>query len=574
MYCRVSTDSSDQLNSLKNQIEHYKEILASNKNYKSVSCGMLYSREKGPEKLNGIFADEGISGTKKKHREAFIHMLECAKNKQFDLIYIKNIARFARNVGQGANDLKLLKSYGIDVYFEDGNLLNSKDEAIINILLTMAQEESRAKSIAVQFGIRKAQKAGKWTSNCPYGYDRANGFLQINPKEAKVIKQIYKKYVDENWGQNKILRWLNNNNITTKNGGKWYQQHIKDILSNPLYTGIQTTHKSVNRDINITLVEDVDKEDWIVHNKKELQIIDSEMWELARDKFNKNTELYTKKHRDSSKNIFSAILYCGNCGGVMRRKKKKTKVHQQTVRTGEYEWVCQKNDLFGSNACKFRNSIDEKYLIKFCQESIQGYRENKSILEQRFKTYLKTYFKTDTKKLKKIKDEIEELKNTYKNRLRLNDKGILTDAELQEFVKDYRINLSRLEEEEHKLNNIEDEVEKAKRRYKSFINYLDKFNINDMENEQLKKIFAKIKVTTTDMSVYLKDGPCNTYDHDGYLTLNEIKNIPYSSYNESKKLLKNVEPEFMFMNKKEMDLFSDMIDNSTDTDNGNVDVDK
>lgn len=553
LYCRVSTIDGEQLTSLKHQIQHYEEIL-NNKDYKKVNVGMLYSKERGSEPLEGIFADEGISGTKKKNRKAFEYMMECAKNKAFDLIIVKNIPRFARNVGDGANDLKLLKSFGIDVHFEDGNLRFSQNEATINVLLTMAQEESRAKSTAVQFGIRKSQSEGKWTSNCPYGYNRVNGYLEINAEEAEVVKKIYDLYVNLNYGQNKILKYLINNNVPTKKGGSWWQQHVQNILINPLYKGIQTTHKSVNKDVNIILVKDVPSEEWIQHIKEELKIIDEELWKKAQDKFKERTIEHSNHHRHSDVNLLSTVLKCGNCGSTMRRKKKKTKLSQNTVWTGEYEWVCQNNDLFGKDKCSFRNRADESYLIDFCKKNIVGYREHKRELDKRFEEYLETYYNLDTQtKLENLQNLISDLKKSFQNKIRLNDKGLINDKELEEFLKEYRKEVNEYEEEEYKLKNINIEIEKSKRRYNEFIKYLCQVDVNKLTNADLKKIFAAITVTTIDMQMYLSSD--DEYQTDGYLSYNEILAIPYSFYNENKKLLKHTTAEFMFMDKKETDIF-------------------
>ena len=106
-------------------------------------------------------------------------MIECAEQKIFDVIYCKNVQRFARNVEDGSGTLKQLKQYGVRVIFEEGNLdsSNTSHELVINMLLSVAQQESQSKSIAVKFGINKAQQQGKWTSNRPLGYDRQDGFF-------------------------------------------------------------------------------------------------------------------------------------------------------------------------------------------------------------------------------------------------------------------------------------------------------------------------------------------------------------------------------------------------------------
>ena len=120
-YCRVSTDSAEQMNSLENQISHYTKLF-DEEGYEGAECGMYYSRDNGKEKfkeLKSIFADEGISGTKLRHREAFKYMLECAFRKEFDIIYVKNIQRWARSVEDGSGILKKLKVIGVRVIFED-----------------------------------------------------------------------------------------------------------------------------------------------------------------------------------------------------------------------------------------------------------------------------------------------------------------------------------------------------------------------------------------------------------------------------------------------------------------------
>jgi DNA invertase Pin-like site-specific DNA recombinase len=190
-YCRVSTPEVEQKNSLNNQIDYYTELFRT-KGYTPAKIG-IYCDSKGvtTQLDSGVFADEGITGTKKKNRKAFQYLIKCSENKEFDIIYCKNIQRFARNVEEGAGILKRLKQLGIKVIFEEGNLdsSNPSHEFIINQLLGLAQQESQSKSEAVKWGVRKAQKKGKWTSNTPYGYNRVGGFLQRNPKKKLLLNK-------------------------------------------------------------------------------------------------------------------------------------------------------------------------------------------------------------------------------------------------------------------------------------------------------------------------------------------------------------------------------------------------
>ena len=80
-YSRVSTDHKEQQNSLKNQIEHFDEMIKN-------TPAWTY--------IDG-YVDEGISGTTDYKRNNFMKMIEDAKNNKFDLIITKEISRFSRN---------------------------------------------------------------------------------------------------------------------------------------------------------------------------------------------------------------------------------------------------------------------------------------------------------------------------------------------------------------------------------------------------------------------------------------------------------------------------------------------
>ena len=79
-YARVSTEASEQENSLENQVSHYTEMIQANPAYE----------------FAGVYADFGISGFKES-RPQFLKMMQDAKNGKIDLIITKSVSRFARN---------------------------------------------------------------------------------------------------------------------------------------------------------------------------------------------------------------------------------------------------------------------------------------------------------------------------------------------------------------------------------------------------------------------------------------------------------------------------------------------
>lgn len=105
-YCRVSTDSEDQLNSYKSQVMYYTDLI-----------------KKKPEwSLADIYADEAITGTQVTKREDFQRMINDCMNGDIDMVITKSISRFARNTLDTLKYVRMLKEKGIAVFFEDENI--------------------------------------------------------------------------------------------------------------------------------------------------------------------------------------------------------------------------------------------------------------------------------------------------------------------------------------------------------------------------------------------------------------------------------------------------------------------
>ena len=145
-YCRVSTDSEDQLNSYMTQLRYYENFLS----------------ESETERLVSVYADEGITGTRMDKREEFQRMLKDCRRGKIDRIIVKSISRFARNTKDCLSVLRELKLLGISVMFEKENIdtANITDEIMVTIMGGLAQEESASISNNVRWGIRSKMKNG------------------------------------------------------------------------------------------------------------------------------------------------------------------------------------------------------------------------------------------------------------------------------------------------------------------------------------------------------------------------------------------------------------------------------
>ena len=236
-YCRVSTDTDEQATSYEAQIEHYTEYIKSNPAWT----------------LEGLYADDGISGTNTKKREEFNRLIEDCLNGNVDMVITKSISRFARNTLDCLKYIRQLKDKNIPVYFEKENIntLDAKGEVLLTIMASLAQQESQSLSQNVKLGLQYRYQQGKVQVNHSrfLGYDKdEDGNLVINPAEAEVVKRIFREYL-EGKSYYHIGNGLTADGIKTAAGNeRWLASSLKKILQNEKYIGDALLQKTVTTD--------------------------------------------------------------------------------------------------------------------------------------------------------------------------------------------------------------------------------------------------------------------------------------------------------------------------------------
>ena len=146
-YCRVSTGSEEQLTSYKTQMKVYTEMIAAKKEWS----------------FAGMYADEGISGTRADKRPEFKRLINDCLAGKIDYIITKSVSRFARNTVDCLDAVRMLKGRGIGVYFEEQNIdtLKSDSELYLVIYAGFAQSESESISKNIIWTFRKNFENGK-----------------------------------------------------------------------------------------------------------------------------------------------------------------------------------------------------------------------------------------------------------------------------------------------------------------------------------------------------------------------------------------------------------------------------
>ena len=353
-YCRVSTDSEEQLNSYEAQKSYYTQKI-----------------EDSPDwEMAGIYADEGISGTSMKKRTEFKKMITACKRGHIDLIITKSLSRFARNTVDCLETVRLLKANGIGVYFEKENIntLTESSEFLITLFSGFAQAESESLSKNVAWGKAKSAEAGKVTFQYKkmLGYRRgADGQPEIVPEEAEVIKRIYHRYLDGcTLGQ--IKRELDEENVPTAQGvDSWSPAIIHNILTNEKYIGDALLQKTYITDCISKKVKKNQGERamYYVENNHPA-IISREVFDQVRNEMTRRSSKRkvlqksgkTELGKYSGKYALTELLVCGECGSPYKRVTWARNGKKRIV------WRCVSRLEFGTKYCHNSPTLDENKL--------------------------------------------------------------------------------------------------------------------------------------------------------------------------------------------------------------------
>lgn len=184
IYVRVSTDDVRQTTSYELQKKYYEDFVLKHPNWELVK----------------IYADEGISGTSTKKRDAFNQMISDAKAHKLDLIITKSVSRFARNVGDFLGAVRGLSELKppVGVFFESEAIfsLNEDSQMALTFQSTMAEEESHTRSRSMESSLRMRLDNGLPLTPPLLGYNQnADGHLVINPDEKNTVKLAFFMYL-------------------------------------------------------------------------------------------------------------------------------------------------------------------------------------------------------------------------------------------------------------------------------------------------------------------------------------------------------------------------------------------
>lgn len=407
------------------------------------------------------YIDDGQSA-KDMNRTDLTRMLEDMKENKFDVVLVYKLDRLTRSVLDLYKMLESFEKYNVkfksatEVY----DTTNAMGRLFITLVAALAQWERENLGERVKMGMEQKAKEGKWVINLPpIGFDLEKDFLKINKKEAAIVTEIYQLYLSGQYGMGKIARLLNTRNITTKSGSRWTDTTIKYVLTNKIYIGTMRYNYRVNKE-NYFEVENVVP-----------AIIDVEDFNEVQRLLNHRSTHHPR--RATSPYIFSSVLRCYRCGGIMGGKQSGNNKRNNI----SYHYYCNKHK-FG--LCDMPN-VSQRFLEQQFLELLENWEHQHLIKDEIANQDNSKVDNVDN--IKELKKELSEIDERRKQWQYAWAKKLITDDDL----------IKRNREEDQAEKQIKESINKAEQntkinaRQENLVHYLNRLRDNWLTLEVYEK---------------------------------------------------------------------------------------
>jgi len=201
-------------------------------------------KHEGWELIKKQYNDGGFSGGTM-NRPAFQELLKDVETGEVDIVVVYKVDRLTRSLMDFAKIVDVFDKHETSFVSitQQFNTTTSMGRLTLNILLSFAQFEREVTGERIRDKFAASKKKGMWINGMPpMGYVKKDGKLEIELKEAKVVKLIFEKYLEIGTVP-ELVTYLKENNIHTRSGKNFYKGHLYKILQNKTYIG-KIVHKN------------------------------------------------------------------------------------------------------------------------------------------------------------------------------------------------------------------------------------------------------------------------------------------------------------------------------------------
>ena len=322
IYARVSTDNEGQKESCSNQVYLAKKYIEEHPNIQLIET----------------YVDDGISGKNDFTRPQYNEMLQKLSDDGFDLILTKALSRLNRDELNSLVLNRMLLDHNATVLtLEDRQVHDFEDMnsgLFHSIKYAMDAQFVKQQSIngrkTQELRCERKELSAK---DCSFGYDwhREDKTITINQEQAAIVRRIFEDFVYRNGTPASIQRALNNEGISI------CSRSVSNIIKDERYIGKfyinkRTTKLGTGRTKSKRI--QLPKEDWVLCERPDLQIVDTDLFELAQRIHHSRITIYEKPDKKTVQahfqgmHLYASKIFCPVCGkpyhfGYADRKKTK-----------------------------------------------------------------------------------------------------------------------------------------------------------------------------------------------------------------------------------------------------------
>lgn len=266
--------------------------------------------------------DRGVSGAAW-DLPAISQALEMAEAREFDVLVVRELDRFARDTVKTLTLERLFSNHGVAVEFVLGQYEDTPEGQFLKtVRAAVAQLEKDLITARMSRARKRIVKSGRVIlhgTRPPYGYDLENRRLVICEEEARIVRLIFQWYTQQGLGSRAIAKKLTSMRVATwmdttesplqkkKGYGEWSHTSVGDMLSNPVYKGLWYYGRGHDRKDRAECIE-----------VEVPAIVSEETWKAAQERKTRNRDM--AKRRTKHEYLLRRRVACGHCGATMSAK--------------------------------------------------------------------------------------------------------------------------------------------------------------------------------------------------------------------------------------------------------------
>lgn len=432
IYARVSSDRQKEEHTIGSQILALTE----------------YAQDEGitvPDQW--IFKDEAYSGATLV-RPGLERMRDLACEGQLEKILILSPDRLSRKYAYQVLLVEEFSRNGIEVIFLKSPQAKTPEEHLLLQFQGMIAEYERTQIVErTRRGKRFRAKSGliNVLSGAPYGYhyikktETSSAYYKVIEEEAKMVRTVYRLYVEDGLSINAIARWLNSHKIPTrKQISLWERSTVWAMLRNPAYKGTACfgkTRASARKKITRPLRQrggyapscgahiELPRDQWIEIPVP--SIIEDDLFQLVQERLEHNKKYSPRRTIEPT--LLQSMLVCKSCGYAYYRCSTKTSKRKLYY----YRCLGSDNYRFANGRVCQNKPIRQDYLDELVWEQVLELLSNPELVRTEIHRRI---------------EEIKDINPTEQRKKVLEKEIVRIEKSIQKLLDAYQEDLLQLEE--------------------------------------------------------------------------------------------------------------------------------